>query len=383
MSLRVCLVVDSGTDVRLADGLAGRSTLRILARRIASGREISQATRQPLRLDIGPAGHAAFAWFVFRRLVALRREVDVIVVQGYGPAAAAANLAGRLTGRPALMLVCSPVEAYYRCRARPGSGRRFRAVEYRAISLVASLNARLGRDGYIVLSPYLASIVRARTTARPIDVIAVYGVDGDVFHPSAEPKAAIRARLGVPDGMPLVFFSSRVAPEKDAATVLCAVKMLADAGRPVRLLHLSGGHRELVALAVSTGVEEHVVAGDAVAPFASLADYYRASDVCVQSSFEEGLGFSPLEALACGVPVVATAVGGLRDTIRDGETGWQVPTGDPDALARAIGEVLDNPAEAARRTAQGARMVERTYERRVVFDAFLDRLARAASRGTA
>ena len=375
---RVCFVVDSGTDVRLADALAERTTLRILARRLGSGREISQPSRHALNVEVGPGSHLAFGWFVIRRLLALRKETDVVVVQGYGPAAACANLVGRLTGRQVLMLVCSPVEAYYRCRRSGPGARPYRPFEYVVIKVFSSINAWLGR-GYIVLSPYLASVVRAHGTRQPVDVIPVYGVDRDVFRPSPESKAAIRKRLGLPGSLPIVFFSSRVAPEKDADTVLRAVGILAESGRPVRLLHLSGGHRELIDLATSLGVEGHVIAGDAVVPFAPLAEHYRASDVCVQSSREEGLGFSPLEALACGVPVVATAVGGLNDTIRNGETGWQVPVGDAGALARAIVDVLDHPVEAARRTAVGARHVGEAYDRHVVFDALIDRLSRSAS----
>ena len=360
------------------DALAERTSLRILARRLPAGREISQATAREMDVEVGPAGHAAFAAFAARRVIALRGEFDVVVVQGYGPTAACVNVIGRLIGRTVLMLVCSPVEAYYRCRRIANSGRPFRHVEYWAIRLFSMINARLGH-GYVVLSPYLASVVRAHGATKPIDVIPIYGVDREVFRPSAEPKSRIRQRLDLPDDGPIVFFSSRVAPEKDAETVLEAVKILEAGQRKVHLLHLSGGHREFAELAASSGVARQVIARDAVAPYARLADYYRASDVCVQASREEGLGFSPLEALACGVPVVATAVGGLKDTIRDGETGWQVPVGDAAALARAILQVLENPAEAERRTRAGAEGVDRAYERRVVFDAFVERLSRAAN----
>jgi len=377
VSVRVCFVVDSGTDVRLADSLAERTSLLVLARRLPSGREISQPTREPLNVELGPGGHFAFALFVMRRLIALRRQIDVVVVQGYGPTAACANLVGRLIGRSVLMLVCSPVEAYYRCRRISSSGRRFSHIEYAAIRIFSVLNAWIGQ-GYVVLSPYLASVIRGHGARQPIDIIPVYGIDREIFRPSTESKASIRARLGLPGGKPIVFFSSRVAPEKDAETVLRAVAILAAEGRPVHLLHLSGGHREFMSLAQSVGVEQYVIAGDAVAPFAPLADHYCASDVCVQSSVEEGLGFSPLEALACGVPVVATAVGGLNDTIRNGETGWQVPLGDAAALARAIVDILDGAEEAARRTRVGAATVERSYDRRLVFEAFVNRLAGAA-----
>src|ERR671913_2182666 len=80
---RVCFVVDSGTDVRLADGLAEGTTLRILARKQPSGREISQPSRHALNVETGPAGHAAFAVFVLRRLLALRSDTDFVLVQGY------------------------------------------------------------------------------------------------------------------------------------------------------------------------------------------------------------------------------------------------------------------------------------------------------------
>jgi glycosyltransferase involved in cell wall biosynthesis len=87
----------------------------------------------------------------------------------------------------------------------------------------------------------------------------------------------------------------------------------------------------------------------------------------VQASREEGLGFSPLEALACGIPVVAAAVGGLQNTIVEGHTGWTYPPGDAQALARAIAHVLDDSAEARRRTDQGRALVASEYDRDVVF----------------
>lgn len=379
MSLRVCFIVDSGTDVRLVEGMAERVELTILARRIRGGREISQTPRPALEVEVGPATHLAFAWFVARRWFTVRRRTDAVIVQGYGPTAAVANALGRLSGHAVRMLVCSPVEAYYRSRRAPDSRRPYRSLEYRAIAACARVNAWLGQ-GYVALSPYLASVIRDSGTQRPIDVIPVYGVDGRIFRLSDESRAAIRTRLALPLEDRIVFFSSRVAPEKDAITVLRAIGLLVAKGRRVRLLHLSGGHKEFVALAETLGVADRVVSGDAVVPFAPLADYYRAADVCVQASREEGLGFSPLEALACGVPVVASAVGGLTDTIRNGDTGWSVPVGDAAAMADAIAAVLDNPDEAARRTANGRAMVQSQYERDVVFSALTDTLARAGQR---
>ena len=78
---------------------------------------------------------------------------------------------------------------------------------------------------------------------------------------------------------------------------------------------------------------------------------------------------------------MATAVGGLRETIVDGETGWSCPPGDADALARAIADALDHPEEARRRAAAGRAMVQRRFERRAVFDRLLALWAQPGQRG--
>jgi glycosyltransferase involved in cell wall biosynthesis len=71
----------------------------------------------------------------------------------------------------------------------------------------------------------------------------------------------------------------------------------------------------------------------------------------------EGLCLAVIEAQAAGVPVVATPVGGIRETVIDGETGWLVPPRDPDALAERISWVLDNPSEASRVAVEARRRV--------------------------
>ncbi|MBA3256908.1 MAG: glycosyltransferase family 4 protein [Pyrinomonadaceae bacterium] len=363
----LCFVVESGTDVRLVEGLAERFDLSILARRIEGGVEISQPPVKSIPCVVGPASRVKFALLVWKYLREHGQQIDCVIVQGYGMAALAANLAGRLNRTPTAMLVCSPVQAYYRCRkAHAAQDKPFRRRELWALEALARMNALVGRQ-YIVLSQHLAHVVRQHGSSAPVAVIPIYGVDTRVFTPPSESKTAIRARLGLPTTGALIFFSSRIAPEKDSETLLAAMRRLLDNGRDLWLLHRSGGYKTTIKDSVRFGVAERVIASDAVHPHSQLPLDYQASDLCVQASREEGLSFSPLEALACGVPVIAAAVGGLKETIRDGQTGWTYPVGDPEALTKSIESALDDPAEAARRATRGREMVGNEFERGTVF----------------
>jgi len=372
---RVCFVVESGTDVRLVEGLAEICDLTVLARRIEDGAEISQPPSMPVQINVGPSARPQFALFACRNLWSRKNEFDVLLAQGYGAAALATNLAGRFAGKPVLMLVCSPTEAYYRCRLSiPDGARPYRRYKAWLFDIVAQLNAKLGGK-YVVLSQYLAEVVRAHGARNPIHVDPVYGVDTTIFVPALEAKAALRARLNLPATGALIFFSSRIAPEKDSETVLRAVRRLLDSGEDIWLLHRSGGYKTFLRDAERFGIVHRVIATDAVHPHRQLPLDYQACDLCVQASREEGLGFSPLEALACGTPVIAAAVGGLQETIVDGRTGWTYPVGDAEALARSIRAVLDDPGEAARRAFAGRSMVRAKYDRHFVFGQFAGILA--------
>ena len=364
---RVCFVVESGTDVRLVEGLAAFSDLTVVARTIPGGVEISQPARARLDMRRGPAQFANFGAHVYRHLRRERDRIDFVLVQGYGVAALAVNVAARRFALPSAMLVCSPAEAYYACRrGQTAYGKPFRRRELMAVRLLAKINAAIGTR-YIVLSQYLHGVVRGHGGRAAVDVIPVYGVDTDVFKPPARARDELRRLRGLPSASSLLFFSSRVAPEKDTATVLDALGQLAASGRDVHLLHRSGGYRRLLAEADARGLGSRVTATAAVHPHDELPLDYAASDVCVQASRAEGLGYSVIEALACGVPVVATKVGGLAETIIDGVTGWTCPPGDSAAMAARIAEVLDDAAEGRRRAMAGRRMVEERFSREHVF----------------
>ena len=364
----VCFIVESGTDARLIEGLAARVTLQVLARAIPGGRAISQPT--PVTASIAAPGRVTFAWTVFRTLLS-RSTCQAVLVQGYGLAALAANIASRLRGLPCWMLVCSPAAEYYAAR-RP-AGQPFSRMTLAAIHVIGRLNGLIGR-GYIVLSAHLQDVVGRYGRRKPVRIIPVYGVDVSRFVDQPD-RAAVRRERGLPSHGKLVFSSSRVAPEKDTGTLIDAFAELVREGRDVHLLHRSGGYREFAEAARLAGVADRVIATDAVDPRGELPLDYVASDVCVQASRAEGLGFSVLESLACGTPVVVSRVGGLVETVCDGSTGWTVPPGDARALAAALREVLERPDEARRRAAAGAAIVRERFSSDTAFARLADVLA--------
>lgn len=185
------------------------------------------------------------------------------------------------------------------------------------------------------------------------------GVDLDLFTPDGPASPARRSR---PHRMLSV---SRLVERKGIETVVRAMTELPDAelviagGPPRARLRTDREAMRLLALAQDIGVAERVRFLGQV-PQASLPALYRSSDVVACTPWYEPFGMVPVEAMACGVPVVVSAVGGLTDTVVDGTTGLHVPPSDPAALARAVRELLD---DRARRAEMGRRASERACTR--------------------
>jgi D-inositol-3-phosphate glycosyltransferase len=167
------------------------------------------------------------------------------------------------------------------------------------------------------------------------------GVDTELFAPM-DPASA-RAELGLPDGR-LILYVGRLTPIKGLETLLESVALLVP--RPT-LLIIGGDQDEpfnahvahLRTLVASRALEPSVKFLGAQ-PQERLRRYYAASDVTVMPSYYESFGMVALEAMACGSPVIASNVGGLTTTVREGVTGFLVPEGDPAALTERIATVL-------------------------------------------
>ena len=173
------------------------------------------------------------------------------------------------------------------------------------------------------------------------------GVDTELFAPGD--RAAARRALGL-DGRPTLLWVGRIAPIKGLDTLLDAVERLHAAGTAVRLLIVGGDADEPLNGHVASlrAQIRRLGLADAVSflgpqPQGELPSYYAAADVTVVPSYYESFGMVALEAMACGSPVIASRVGGLVTTVRDGVTGFLVPESDVGALADRIQALIADP----------------------------------------
>lgn len=180
------------------------------------------------------------------------------------------------------------------------------------------------------------------------------GIDLDRFRPVDAARA--RRELNLPDG-PLVLFVGRIDPIKDLPTLLRAFARLRTnfpAADAPKLLVIGGtvterdGCAELGAdlIPVLRQAELLGIAGDVIFRGAQPQDllplYYAAATVCAVPSLYESFGLVAVEAMACGLPVVATRVGGMKFTVEEDVSGLLVPRSDAVALAAALQRILEN-----------------------------------------
>ena len=178
--------------------------------------------------------------------------------------------------------------------------------------------------------------------AAKIRVIPL-GVDLERFRPLA--KAAARAELGLKDER-IVLFVGRLEPLKGVDILINAASLLeSDVDCSVLIVGGDGADgaqlARLRALARERGVEERIAFAGAV-DHEKLPLYYSAADICVVPSHYESFGLVAVEAMASGLPVVASRVGGLTGTVKDGETGYLVSWLCPEPFAERIELLLDN-----------------------------------------
>ncbi|MFC7515002.1 glycosyltransferase family 4 protein [Herbaspirillum sp. GCM10030257] len=188
-----------------------------------------------------------------------------------------------------------------------------------------------------------------------IDVVPC-GFDPEEFWPVT---LDARQQLGLDRSEFIVLQLGRMVPRKGVDNVIRAAAILRHQYQVAVRLLIVGGNAEqpdpvatpelgrLMALTRELGIEQ-CVTFTGQRQRGQLRYYYSAADVFVTTPWYEPFGITPVEAMACGTPVVGTAVGGIKTTVVDGETGYLVPPNDPECLAERLFALYQNPHMAQR-----------------------------------
>jgi D-inositol-3-phosphate glycosyltransferase len=219
------------------------------------------------------------------------------------------------------------------------------AVEDAIVAEADAIVAECPQDKADLVSLY-------RADPRKIAVVPC-GFDAGEFWPIARRFA--RRTLGLAADERVVVNIGRMVPRKGVDNAIRGVARLArDLGVRARLL-VVGGNSDLPdpALTPEIGRLRAIAEDERVAERVTFTGrrsrellklYYSAADVFVTTPWYEPFGITPLEAMACGTPVIGSAVGGIKHSVLDGVTGYLVPANDPDALAARLADVYASPA---------------------------------------
>ncbi|WP_146649386.1 glycosyltransferase [Labilithrix luteola] len=251
------------------------------------------------------------------------------------------------THNPAALLYGAPAAALARIAcvhtkhgANPRGGRRLMA------------NRLAGRlvDAFVAVSPETAEVARKRNEVAESKLrVIANGIDLERFRPDPAARDATRAALGIDRSAWVVGTVGRLAVEKNQSLLLRAIAPLLEPDGHILLIGDGPLAESLSALAIELRVERRVHLLGARPDVPALLN---ALDVFALSSLTEGLPLVIPEAMATGLPVVSTAVGGIATVVEEGRTGFLVPTGD-EALLRAKLAALQRDRELGR--ACGAR----------------------------
>jgi glycosyltransferase involved in cell wall biosynthesis len=306
----------------------------------------------PLYLE-WPTQFAAIARFI--RILRTRR-VDVLHSHAFAASQAASPL-GWLCRVPLIVETAHGREAW-----RKG---------WRAKCYVDRLIAPFV-DRYIAVSSANAEYLTdtKRYPARKISVIHP-GSDLRKFTAAHQPPAGLKESFGFAPDDPLLLVVGRLEPQKGHRVLLNAMPEIQNQFPAVRLVVVGEGSlkNDLQAQAKALAVEDAV---RFVGYWPDVRDWLALADLCVLPSFHEGLPVTPVEALAAGCPMVATAVDGTPEVVVHEKTGLTTPPGDAGALAKAVCRMLGSTEYRRDLAAAGrqwvldrfsyGRMVERTEE---------------------
>jgi D-inositol-3-phosphate glycosyltransferase len=228
------------------------------------------------------------------------------------------------------------------------------ALERRAVASADAIIAECPQDRDDLLTLYGATPEKLRMIPCGFDPLELYPVA----------RAEARRHLGIADDVPVALQLGRMVPRKGIDTAVRAVGRLRRENAGNALLFIVGGGSaggkpapcaelaRLQGIAVEEGIPD-AVRFTGPQPREELKYYYSAANAFITTPWYEPFGITPVEAMACGAPVIGARVGGIKFTVVDGETGFLVPERDPAAVAGALARLCAD-ADLQAQMARGA-----------------------------
>jgi glycosyltransferase involved in cell wall biosynthesis len=377
--------VESNAE-RLARYLAAQGFgVRVLTKRIT--RDLpDREDIDGVRVErIGPYGHrsAAGKWqfvpFAAQRLVRDRSTYEVVCCIDYRGTGVAAIGARALTGHAVVLqaqttgvLSGGNVDGALARRGISSSGWLGRLVKWPA-------GAIYGRgDAFACISREIEREVLAAGIPRERVHFLPNAIDMSCFRPASDvERLTLRQPLDLPADAVFCLFVGRLSREKGLMDLMEAWRVVQDsAGARLSVLVVAGpdmdGHPWNVGPAAREFATRHGLSSSVrfLGSIDPVHPLLRAADLLIQPSHFEALGLSAIEALASGVPVIASAVGGLLDFMVDDDNGKLYPAKDSSALATALRALIDDPALRRRLASRARESVLAEYDDRVVFARF-------------
>lgn len=319
----------------------------------------------------------------FIRLLRLRSHYDVILVCGYRVLGVPSVIAGRLLGKPCILKADS-IGEFSGEFFNPGLRRfRLRYDRFPVNIALAIRNEILRRaDAFIAISSVIADELRANGVEAERIKSIPNSVDIERFSPvSEDEKIRLREILTIPRDAKVGVYTGRLASTKGLPLLLRSWESIIERQPDALLLLVGAGgvglqncETELRSFVSNNSLEKNVRFTGSVN---NVHQYLQASDFFVFPTKREAFGISIIEALACRLPVITTATGGIRDIVTDSKDAMVVPVNDEHALILAIEKVL-RLDESVSTLAENGRstVIERYSEQQVLlqYRALIDEL---------
>ena len=275
---------------------------------------------------------------LFQLIRLIRRERFTIVHTHTTKAGFLGRVAARLCGTP---VVVHTFHAF--------SFHDFMDARVRRTYMLLERLMRPLTDEFLAVAPRVARQAVEYRLARP-GRVSVAPSAVELSDLPSEPDGSVRHEFGVASSAPLIGTVGRILYQKAPLDFVRMAALVAEHRPDARFIMVGDGPMtdEVRAEAERSGVDLIMPGFRDDVPRITCA-----LDVFVMPSLYEGLGRALTEALACGCPVVASAVNGVPDLVRPGETGLLAEPGDPEAVARCVLWLLDHPVEAKRMGRQG------------------------------